>query len=219
MNPRARDSFCHWPKLTSTPFGQVGPQNVQGQNAIPKVSAQFDQQVQSNDFWSSLIFPFSGLQHSNVLFAHPLTFKAVSTGLEMGYTDTHVFAAADYLYPFSRQLTVGVAGRKASRTTTRSYGDWTVTAEWTSGVSDEEYAFWTKALAIRGAANRAVEEARREKAVGTSLEAKLLVHCADAALAHALEARSAEMKPFFEGLDDANADAAMRPLREVFHLA
>ena len=37
-------------------------------------------------------------------------------------------------------------------------------AEWTSGVSDEEYAFWTKALAIRGAANRAVEEARREAA-------------------------------------------------------
>ena len=70
-------------------------------------------------------------------------------------------------------------------------------AEWTSGVSDEEYAFWTKALAIRGAANRAVEEARREKAVGASLEAKLLVHCADAALADELEARSAEMKPFF----------------------
>ena len=28
MNPRARASFCHWPKLTSTPPGQVGPSCV-----------------------------------------------------------------------------------------------------------------------------------------------------------------------------------------------
>ena len=28
MKPRASASFCHWPKLTSTPPGQVGPSCV-----------------------------------------------------------------------------------------------------------------------------------------------------------------------------------------------
>ncbi len=120
---------------TQLPSGAVGPQNAQGQNAIPKVSPSFDSKIQSNDFWSSLIFPFSGLAHSNVLFAHPLTAKAVAAGLEIGYTDTPVFAAADYLYPFTAQLTVGVLGMNASQTTTRDYGDWTVTAEWTHGAT------------------------------------------------------------------------------------
>lgn len=118
---------------TQLPSGEVGPQNAQGQNAIPKVSSSFDVKVQSNDFWSSLIFPFSGLAHSNVLHAHPLSVKAVASGLEMGYTDSHVFAAADYLYPFAALLTVGVSGLNASQTLTRGYGDWTVTAEWTQG--------------------------------------------------------------------------------------
>ncbi|MGB0650817.1 MAG: glycosyl hydrolase [Rhodothermales bacterium] len=118
---------------TRLPSGAVGPQNVQGQTLSPKVSATFNQRVQSNDFWSSLIFPFSGLQHSNVLFAHPITAKATSAGLEIGYTDTPVFAAADYLFPFAPHLTVGVEGMNASRATTDHYGDWTVSAEWRSG--------------------------------------------------------------------------------------
>lgn len=118
---------------TTLPFGEVGPQTFNGSNAIPKVSADFDQPIQTNDFWSSLIYPFFGNSHSNILYAHPLNLKAVDSGLEMGYTTDHIFAANDFLYPYSAHLKVGVNGLSASQTLTHSYGDWTVTALWEDG--------------------------------------------------------------------------------------
>ncbi len=123
---------------TSLPFGEVGPQNSSGQNVVPLVSSDFALPVQSNDFWSSLVYPFFGDQHSNVLYAHPINAKATSAGLQIGYTSQHTFAAADYLYPFAPQLTVGVDGMSASRTVAKDYGDWTVTAQWEGGASDLE---------------------------------------------------------------------------------
>lgn len=118
---------------TSLPSGEVGPQNFNGSNISPKVSAGFNQPVQTNDFWSSLIYPFFTSPYSNILYAHPLNLKAVNTGLEMGYTTQHIFAANDFLYPYVAHLTVGVAGLDASQTLTHHYGDWTVTALWQSG--------------------------------------------------------------------------------------
>ena len=61
--------------------------------------------------------------------------KAVAGGLQVGHTPTHVFAAADYLYPYSFQLTVGVAGLSAARTDAHAYGDWTATAQWDDGAA------------------------------------------------------------------------------------
>lgn len=118
---------------TTIPSGAVGPRTASGAIAVPKVSATFQKPVQTNDFWSSLIFPYFGDPHSNNLFAHPLNFKAKNNGLMIGHTTTPVFAAADYLYPFSQQLTVGVAGLNATKTETDDYGDWTVTALWNDG--------------------------------------------------------------------------------------
>lgn len=115
---------------TTLPSGAVGPQNSSGQNVSPKVAPTFAQPAQTNDFWSSLIYPFYGSAHSNVLYAHPLMVKAVATGLQVGHTSTRVFAADDYLYPYSIQLTVGVAGLTAAQTQTQGYGDWTATARW-----------------------------------------------------------------------------------------
>ena len=117
---------------TSLPPGAVGPQRSDGSAALPKISADFSQPVQTNDFWSSLIYPFFGDPHSSVLFAHPVNAKATNSGLQIGYTPDYVFAGSDYLYPFTHQLTVGVDGLNASQTLTESYGDWTVTAEWES---------------------------------------------------------------------------------------
>lgn len=68
------------------------------------------------------------------MYAHPINAKAVSSGLEIGYTPEHVFAANDYLYPFTSQLTVGMTGLNAPKTTTDGYGDWTVTALWEDGL-------------------------------------------------------------------------------------
>ena len=123
---------------TSLPSGAVGPQNFTGANVFPKVSAGFNQPVQTNDFWSSLIYSFFNSPYSNILYAQPLNFKAVSTGLEIGYTTDHIFVANDFLYPYARHLTVGVSGLSASQTLTHHYGDWTVTALWDDGTVSME---------------------------------------------------------------------------------
>ena len=118
---------------TSLPSGAVGPRTFNGADAIPKVSGTFNQPVQTNDFWSSLIYPFFNSPYSNILYAQPLNCKAVAGGLEIGYTSDHIFVANDYLYPYAKQLTVGVSGLSASQTLTQQYGDWTVTALWEDG--------------------------------------------------------------------------------------
>ncbi len=122
----------------SLPPGEVGPQNSSGQAVGPKVSPSLSLPIQSNDYWSSLIFPFRGDPHSNVLFAHPINAKAVGGGLQVGYSTDHIFAASDYLYPFTHQLTIGVDGLSASRTVVQDYGDWTVTALWQDGSASME---------------------------------------------------------------------------------
>jgi len=123
---------------TSLPSGEVGPQNFEGQNVSPKISSSFALPVQSNDFWSSLIYPYFKNPHSNILYAHPLNAKAVITGLEIGYTTDHIFVANDFLYPYAHQLTVGVSGLTSSKAETHHYGDWTVTALWKNGAKSME---------------------------------------------------------------------------------
>lgn len=115
---------------TNLPSGEKGPQSAGGQNILPKISDSFSLPVQTNDFWSSLIFPFFGDAHSSVLYGHPINAKAISTGLGIGYTSSHVFAANDYLYPYTEHLVVGIDGLNVSETLTDDYGDWTVTALW-----------------------------------------------------------------------------------------
>ncbi|MFW6348185.1 MAG: glycosyl hydrolase, partial [Cyclonatronaceae bacterium] len=104
----------------------------------PKITDSFSKHAQTNDFWSSLIFPFFGNPHSNVLFAHPANFKATSSGMEMGYTPDHSLAGSDYLYSYSHQLLIGIEGLNASETLTDDYGDWTVTAKWEDGAREME---------------------------------------------------------------------------------
>lgn len=118
---------------TVLPSGTVGPQTSSGAIAVPKISSAFQKPVQTNDFWSSLIYPFYGDAHSNNLYAHPMYFRSKSNGLQIGYTSTPIFPAADYMFPFSQQLTVGITGLNAVKTVTDDYGDWTVTALWDDG--------------------------------------------------------------------------------------
>ncbi len=118
---------------TTVPSGEIGPKNSSGANASPKVSPSFSLPVQTNDFWSSLIYPFFSDPHSNGMYAHPLNVKAVPNGFQLGYATNTIFPAADYLFPFSQQITVGVVGLTASQTLTDSYGDWTATALWDDG--------------------------------------------------------------------------------------
>ena len=115
---------------TTLPSGAVGPQLFDGNPVTPKISSDFVLPVQTNDFWSSLIFPFFGNPHSNVILAHPISAKATNTGLQVGYPSDYFFGGSDYIYPYSHELTVGVDGLNASQTLTEGYGDWTVTAKW-----------------------------------------------------------------------------------------
>lgn len=126
---------------TVLPPNSVGPSNFQGAPVNPKVSPSFNQPVQTNDYWSSLIFPFYGSQYSNTIYVLPLVVKAYNNGLGMGYTKDPVYAAADYLYPYQQQLVVGPDGMNAPKTTVDSYGDWTVTAFWDDGTRTMKATF------------------------------------------------------------------------------
>ena len=115
-------------------YGTTLPSGAVGVSVNPKVSPSFTKLVQTNDYWSSLIFPFNGDPFSNNMFVHPLNARAKSNGLEIGYTTTPVYSGQDYLFPYSKQLTIGVAGLSAAKTLTDDYGDWTVTASWDDGM-------------------------------------------------------------------------------------
>ena len=60
---------------TTLPSGGVGPQNSSGASVVPKVSATFQKPAQTNDYWSSLIYPFYGDAFSNCIYAHPMNYK------------------------------------------------------------------------------------------------------------------------------------------------
>lgn len=119
-------------RLTRPP-GTVGPQNASNVPISPKVGADFAQTVQSNDYWSSLIFPFFGDPYSNVLYAHPVNARVTAGGMQIGATGAPLFVANDHLYPWRPDLTVGAAGLAPSRAVPERYGDWTVTARWDGG--------------------------------------------------------------------------------------
>lgn len=123
---------------TQLPPGAVGPslarysENDAFRPATPLVSSLFDQPVQTNDFWSGILYPYFDDPHSSPIFAHPLVAKATGEGLEFGFTDQHVFAFQDYKFPYVPHLLVGVEGLNAPSTKVDGYGDWTVTASWES---------------------------------------------------------------------------------------
>ncbi len=116
------------------PAGESGPENADGQEVAPKVTARFAQLPQTNDWWSSLIWPYRGKKEANPysekMFPHPLSMQARATGLGVGYTSEPKTDAHGYFYPHHDELVIGVDGLQAPDTRVDSYGDWTVTAEW-----------------------------------------------------------------------------------------
>lgn len=126
---------------TSRSANQAGPSRSDGQPAVPKISANFNQAIQTNDFWSSLIFSRSDNGHSNNIFAHPLNFKATTVGLELGHATTPVISSTQYSYDFASHLLVGVDGLSTSQTLTDRYDDWTVTALWESETKSMKSTF------------------------------------------------------------------------------
>ncbi|WP_327418207.1 glycosyl hydrolase [Streptomyces sp. NBC_01233] len=119
------------------PPGRQGPSDNGGQPVKPKVtSAMADKPVPTNDWWSSLIFQrFSGNPWSENLYGHPLTYKAVSGGLEVGYPTAHqiVGGGRQYEFPHKADLTLGLAGLNSPDAKADGWSDWTVTPYWNDG--------------------------------------------------------------------------------------
>lgn len=125
----------------SLPAGAVGPSTSDGQPVFPKISSSFDKTIQTNDFWSSLIFPFTKNPHSNNIFAHPLNLRATGDGLELGYTSSPQISDTEFIYPFSNHVLVSVRGLTTNETLTEDYGDWTSTAVWDNGSASMKATF------------------------------------------------------------------------------
>lgn len=119
---------------TTLPANEKGASLADGQEAFPKITDNFDKPIATNDFWSSLIYPYRGNQFSSNLFAYPLTFRALENGLGLSYSSTHTYfdTTNDYWFFSEGQLTVGMVGLNATESLTEDYGDWTVSTLWES---------------------------------------------------------------------------------------
>lgn len=130
----------------SPPSNGKVPQHASGETAYPQVTDSFDKPIQTNDWWSSLLYKYYQNQtflweiHSWKLFAHPLAFTANRYGLDVKYSDQvmvedyYGLSDAKYQYPMSNQdFTIGVDGLDmgvSDTVKTADYGDWHVQAEW-----------------------------------------------------------------------------------------
>ena len=126
--------------LDAPPPGADIPSLLDGRPAVPKVTEALTGPVPTNDWWSSLAYPFTGNPFSEPMYADPLTLKAEAGGLAIGHTLAPRFldgAPGDpgwqgvkYEYGFQPQLRVGLAGLAATEARADGFGDWTVTARW-----------------------------------------------------------------------------------------
>ncbi|WP_354639441.1 glycosyl hydrolase [Kitasatospora camelliae] len=119
------------------PAGTVGPGNSDGAPVTPKVTPNAaGKAAPTNDWWSSLIYQrYAGNPYSENLYAHPFTFKAVASGLEVGYptTPTVTSDGRQYDHSHTRDLTLGVSGLNSPDTKVDGWSDWTVTPSWSDG--------------------------------------------------------------------------------------
>ncbi len=131
---------------TTLPAGRKVPADSLGVPVDPQVTADFNQPVASNEWWSSFLYKRVPNQHGNSgkSYPHPLTIRGAPTGLEMGYADVATkgmdweweFAGGTYEYPHIADLVVGIEGLNVPISKTAGYSDWAVTADWTDGAKN-----------------------------------------------------------------------------------
>jgi hypothetical protein len=112
------------------------PTNTLGVPIDPRVSDGFSGVPQTNEFWSSWIFPhFPSQPHGSLIHPHPLVVRAINTGLGISHTPAPSFVLRGYSHPLNIASTVvaGVQGLNAAEIRTASYGDWHVRGEWPDG--------------------------------------------------------------------------------------
>jgi endoglucanase Acf2 len=119
------------------PSGTTGPTTNTGTPVTPKVTlAAQGKPVPTNDWWSSLAFQrYGDNPYSTPMYGHPLTYQAVSGGLEVGYPTSSavVGEGRQYEYAHKRDLTLGLSGLNSPDTKADAWSDWTVTPYWSDG--------------------------------------------------------------------------------------
>jgi endoglucanase Acf2 len=128
--------------VTRLPEGVLVGGDHDHKRTKPKVAANFQEPPATNDWWSSLIWQYEkGEPYSFELFAHPLTLRANANGLAIGYSDKPTIAPREYMFPYEKDLVVGVEGLNAPDTRVSAYSDWSVTAEWSNGPKELRATF------------------------------------------------------------------------------
>ncbi|WP_049578072.1 glycosyl hydrolase [Streptomyces sp. SBT349] len=114
------------------PPGTAGPEDSQGNPVTPQVTdAMAGQPVPTNDWWSSLVFKrYADNPYSQPMYGHPLSYKAVASGLEVGYPSQATVNGGSFEYPHRADLTLGVAGLNSPDTKADGWSDWTVSPYW-----------------------------------------------------------------------------------------
>src|SRR3989338_1437917 len=129
---------------TTLPTGEVGPTNFQGIPLTPLVSADFTGAIPTNDWSSSIIYPFFNDPYSAPMFAHPLNMKADEHGLNLGYTDTPTYfydnagREVKFQYTYHSDLNVGLHDMQAPNTVLQNASDWFVTTQWNDSHSSSQ---------------------------------------------------------------------------------
>ncbi|WP_407077669.1 glycosyl hydrolase [Streptomyces phytohabitans] len=121
------------------PAGTSGPTDNTDRPVTPQVTERMtDRPVPTNDWWSSLVFKrYPDQPHSQPMYGHPLSYRAVSGGLEVGYPTDAAIVGEGRQYEFAHKadLTLGVAGLNSPDTKADGWSDWTVSPYWSGGGS------------------------------------------------------------------------------------
>src|SRR5579859_894726 len=97
--------------LTQPPSGVVVGGNREHKKVRPKVIADFQGPPATNDWWSSLIWQYDKDEpYSFEMFPHPLALRASAKGLAIGYSDKPAVTGREYMFPYVRDMVVGIDG-------------------------------------------------------------------------------------------------------------
>jgi endoglucanase Acf2 len=142
--PAGEKSVTFWPAVDNPGYSP----------ATPKITANYSGPLQTNDWWSSLIWDWNQgaaaapprEPHSQIMHPHPFSMQARPDGLRMSYTQEiqagtntaptgAVTGYANFLLPGpgAEHLKVTVDGLNAPNTRVDNYSDWAVTAYWEDG--------------------------------------------------------------------------------------
>ncbi|BDC34048.1 hypothetical protein Noda2021_00060 [Candidatus Dependentiae bacterium Noda2021] len=125
---------------TQLPSGQKGPTNRVGADAVPQKAASFNQLINTNKWWTSLLWRFNPENVGENLFSDPFSSHAYLNGLSVGYPTTAAiypeiqqpkgYKSQEFHYEHAEDLRLGITGMTNAPITVARYSDWTVTAQW-----------------------------------------------------------------------------------------